>query len=166
MPSTPSSRAAHYAAEFMAAHDAFHALVKSLTDEQWLKVGANHPRRINDEDENRTVGLIAHHVAVNEPVILGRIVAALEGKTPPPLDFKALNAAQATQYATVTRDEVVKLLQDNRDRIAEAVAAISDAELDTMRETAVGPMSAGQRFERVLIGHIQMHMGSIQAAIA
>lgn len=160
------SRSAHYALEFEKAHDALITLVSSLTPEQWRKVGRNHPQRLNDEDEGRTVGVIAHHVADSEKVIIGRIYAMIEGRTLPRVDFKTTNAAHAVRYAAVTRDEVIKLLRDNRDPIAEAIAAIPDEDLDQMRDTPVGPMSVAQRLDRVLIGHLKQHDGSIRAAIS
>jgi len=45
------------------------------------------------------------------------------------------------------------------------VRAIPDNQLDVQRETPAGPMSAAQRVERVLIGHMNQHKGSIEAAI-
>jgi len=161
-----AGRSLRYALDFEQAHDDFASLVSSLTDEQWRKVGRNHPQRLNDEDEGRTVGVIAHHAADSEQVILDRIYALLEGRPPKPFDFKAVNAAHAASHAQVTRDEVIKLLRDNRDRITEAVSAIPDEELDRMRDTPVGPMSIAQRLERVMIGHLKQHQGSIQAAIS
>jgi hypothetical protein len=45
------------------------------------------------------------------------------------------------------------------------VRAIPDNQLDIQRETPVGPMSAAQRVEKVLIGHMKQHQGSIEAAV-
>jgi len=90
----------------------------------------------------------------------------LEGKPLPRVDFKVSNAAHAVRHAAVTREEVIKVLRDNRDPIAEAVAAIPDEDLDQMRDTPVGPMSVSQRLDRVLIGHLKQHEGSIRATIS
>ncbi|HYM67933.1 MAG TPA: DinB family protein [Patescibacteria group bacterium] len=166
MSETARSRSAGYALEFERAQDAFISFVSSLSDEQWRMVGKNHPQRLNDEDEGRTVGVIAHHVAESERFILDRIYAMLEGRTMPRVDFKTSNAAHAVKFAAVTQDDVIKLLRENRDPIAEAVAAIPDESLDQMRDTPVGPMSIAQRLERVLIGHLKQHQGSIQATIS
>ena len=61
------SRSARYAADFEAAQEELITLLESLTDEQWRMVGRNYPQRLNDEDEDRPIGVIAHHVAVTEP---------------------------------------------------------------------------------------------------
>jgi len=159
------SRSAHFALEFERAQDGFIVLVSSLTAEQWKMIGKNHPQRLNDEDEGRPVGVIAHHVADSEKFIIDRIYAMLEGKPMPRVDFKVSNAAHAARHAAVSKEEVIKLLRENRDPIAEAVAAIPDEDLDLMRDTPVGPMSVAQRLDRVLIGHLKQHQGSIQATI-
>ena len=167
MPEPGRTRAEAHAAAFEAAQDEFIALVASLTDEQWHRVGRNYPVRINDEDERRSVGVIAHHVAINTPWIMERIEAMLAGRPlPSPGDIGAVNARHAAEHADASREEVLVLLREQTALIAAAVRAIPDDQLDQARETPVGPMSVAQRIERVLIGHITMHQGSIRAAIA
>ena len=159
------ARSEQYAAAFEAAQLAFIKLVESLTVEQWLRIGRNFPQRLNDEDEERSVGVIAHHVAINTPWIMERIERMLEGRPLPSVDIRALNARQAAEHAEVSKDEVLWLLREQQPVIAAAVRAIPDDQLDQSRDTPAGPMSVAQRLERVLIGHITMHQGSIQAAI-
>lgn len=164
--SHPATRAARYAAQFEAAQDDFIRLVESLSDEQWRLPGKNYPERANNEDESRPVGVIADHVAQVEPFIVERIQVMLAGDVPAPVDFRVVNARHAAQHASVRPADVVSRLRDNKSRIADAVRAIPDSQLDEMRETPVGPMSIAQRLERVLIGHIKAHEGSIKAAIS
>jgi hypothetical protein len=165
MDTPQGSRAARYAAEFEAAQRDLIRVIESLSDEQWRLVGRNFPQRLNDEDEHRSVGVIAHHVAVNTPSILDRIERVLDGRPLPPADFGALNARHASEHADVSRDEVLALLRGQQAEVAEAVRAIPDDQLDLARDTPVGPMSIAQRLDRVLVGHIRMHLGSIEAAI-
>jgi hypothetical protein len=160
------TRAARYAEEFEATHTEFTRLIESLDAEQWRQIGKNHPQRMNDEDEGRTVGVIAHHVAVNSPWVMERIQATLDGRPLQPVDMRAINAQHAGEHAEVTREEVLRLLRQTQAEIAAAIRAIPDDQLDQARETPVGPMSVAQRIERVLIGHIKAHQGSIEAAIA
>lgn len=162
----PNPRAESYARQFEIAQTEFTRLVESLTEEQWRRTGRNFPQRVNDEDERRTVGVIAHHVAVSGPWIMDRIEGMLSGTQLTPVDMKSINAEHASGHAGVSRDEVVNLLRESLREIVGKVAAIPDDQLDAPRETPVGPMSAAQRLERVLIGHIKMHQGSIEAAIA
>jgi DinB superfamily len=160
------SRSAHLATQFEAVHEGFARLVESLDEEQWLRIGSNHPKRTNDEDEGRSVGIIAHHAAISGDLIMRRIKLALEGSPLPPVDFRASNAKHAVEHAGAGREEVLGILRESGPRLAAAIRAIPDEELDTPRDTPVGPMSIAQRVEMVLIGHLQQHQGSIEATIA
>ena len=161
-----SARSAQLADEFEAAQEAFAGLVESLSDEQWRLVGTNFPERLNDEDEGRTVGVIAHHVAVSGQFIIDRIGATLEGRPVAPVDIRALNATHAAEHAEATREEVVALLRQKGKTIGSAVRAMSDRELATSLVTQAGPMTIEQRIERVLIGHLKGHRGVIEATLS
>ena len=158
-------RSAELASQYEAAHDEFAGLVESLTENQWHLTGKNYPQRIGDEDEGRRVGVIAHHVATNGDWIVQRIQTMLAGGPLAPVNQREINAEHARNNAGVTRDEVLRLLRASRNRIADAVRAIPDNQLDIQRETPAGPMSAAQRVEKVLIGHMKQHQGSIEAAM-
>jgi hypothetical protein len=166
MAETQPSRAGLLADRFEAAHEHFMQVVESLTPDQWRMRGRNTPgQRINDEDEARPVGVIAHHVAVNEKVIMGRIQAFLHDAAVPPLDIKQMNARHANEYADTTKAEVLSVLRNSGDQIVKDLRAISDEMLDKAQELPSGKMTVHQRIERVLIGHIQGHQGSIEATI-
>ena len=167
MPDTHDSRAARLADQFEAAHERFVQVVEALTSDQWRMRGRNTPgQRINDEDEARPLGVIAHHVAVNENVIMGRIQTFLRDAPLPPLNIKETNARHANEYADTTKAEVLSLLRNSGDQIVKDLRTISDAMLDKAQELPSGKMTVQQRIERVLIGHIQSHQGSIEATIA
>lgn len=166
MPEPDGPRAAQYAEQFEAAQQDFIRLVETLTDEQWRKVGRNYPKQMNEEDEGRPVGVIAHHAAISGPLIIGRIQRMLEGQPLAPVDMRTVNAAHSEEQAGVTREQVLEVLRSTQPQIAAAVRAIPDSQLDEPRDTPAGPMSAAQRLERVLIGHLASHRGSIEAAIS
>ena len=167
MPDTHDSRAARLADQFEAAHERFVQVVEALTSDQWRMRGRNTPgQRINDEDEARPLGVIAPHVAVNENVIMGRIQTFLRDAPLPPLNIKETNARHANEYADTTKAEVLSLLRNSGDQIVKDLRTISDAMLDKAQELPSGKMTVQQRIERVLIGHIQSHQGSIEATIA
>ena len=159
-------RSAQLAEQYESAHDEFFQLIESLNPDQWHMAGKNFPKRINDEDEGRPVGVIAHHVATNGDWIIERIQTMLAGGPLAPVNMRDINSEHARTHASVTKDEVLRLLQASKPRISTAVRAIPDKELDIERNTPAGPMSAAQRVERVLIGHMKQHQGSIEAAIA
>ena len=159
-------RTAKFADDYVTAHLEFIDLVESLSDEQWRTIGKNHPDRLNDEDESREVGIIALHVADSEVFIMQRIDQMVEGKPLRPVNFRDSNAKQAADHAGVTRDEVLTMLRANHESIPPRVRAIPDEELDVEHETPAGPATVAQRLERVLIGHMNVHRGSIEAAIS
>ena len=166
MGSAADSRSGAFAEQFQTAQDGFIELVESLDDEQWHCVGKNYPQRMNDEDEGRLVGVIAHHVASSQDTLMERIQATVRGGVPPPIDIRANNARHAAEHADATRDEVLRALRHNKTAIAEKIRSIPDDKLDITQDSAAGPLSVAQRLERVLIGHIGMHRGSIEAAIS
>jgi hypothetical protein len=159
------TRSEQFAVEFEAVQDEFIHLIDSLTDQQWNLIGKNHPKRMNDEDEGRPVGVIAHHVAITGDFIIDRIQRMLEERPLPQVDFREINQKHASEHEEVTRAEVLRILRESKPRLAAAVRAIPDEQLDQPRQTPVGPMSISQRLEMVLIGHIQGHKGSILAAV-
>ncbi len=161
------SRSARVADQFETAQESFITLVESLTTEQWSMRGKNSPQaRINDEDESRPVGVIAHHVAETQDWIMNRIKAILEDKPTPPVDFKQINATHAVEHAHATRAEVLASLRDSVRRIGSDIRAIPDEQLDKERQLPSGTMTVQQRIERVLIGHMVSHQASIEATIA
>ena len=168
MAETSTSRSGRLADQFEVALEGFITKVESLTSDQWRMRGKNTPgMRINDEDEARPLGVIAHHVAVNQKVIMGRIQAVLHDAPTPPTNIKEINAKHANEYADTTKAEVVTLLRNSGSQIVKDLRAIPDAKLDVERELpSGGTMTVQQRIERVLIGHIQGHQGSIEATIA
>jgi hypothetical protein len=162
-----ATRSARLADQFEAAQESFIRLVESLTVDHWRMRGKNTPElRMNEEDESRPVGVIAHHVAVNQDWIMNRIQAIVDDKPTPPVDFKQINAHHANEHAHATRAEVLALLRDSKPRIAKDVRAIRDDQLDKERQLPSGTMTVQQRIERVLIGHMKSHQASIEATIA
>src|SRR5207245_9081195 len=131
MAETKTSRSALLAAQFTAAQESFIRLVESLSDEQWWFQGVNTPDlRINDEDETRRVGVIAHHVAMNQVWQMDRIKAVLEDKPTPPVDIKMVNSQHAIEHGDATKAEVLTLLRNKGPQIAADIRLIHDEQLD------------------------------------
>lgn len=160
------TRTAKYADDYVRAHQEFIDFVASLSDEQWRMTGKNFPDRLNDEDENRPAGVIAYHVADGELFIMRRIDQMLSGDSMKLVNFRETNAKQASDHENATRDEVLAMLRSNHESIPPRVRAIPDGALDVVHETPAGPATVAQRLERVLVGHMKMHQGSIKAAIS
>ena len=104
-------RSAQLAEQYEFAHDEFFQLIESLNPDQWHMAGKNFPKRINDEDEGRPVGVIAHHVATNGDWIIERIQTMLAGGPLAPVNTRAINSEHARTHASVTKDDVLRLLR-------------------------------------------------------
>src|ERR1700730_15112042 len=168
MAKSETSRSGGLADQFEAAQESFIRVVESLTNDQWRMRGRNTPgQRINDEDEARPLGVIAHHVAVNQRVIMGRIQAVLHDQQTAPANCKEINAKHANEYADTTKAAVVSLMRESGSQIAKDLLAIPDDKLDKARDLpSGGTMTVQQRIELVLIGHITGHQGSIETTIS
>jgi hypothetical protein len=77
-----------------------------------------------------------------------------------------MNAEHAKQYAGCTKEETLALLRKNAAAAASAVRGLSDEQLDRSAPMLGGPaMTAQQAIERILIGHVQEHHGSIKSTV-
>src|SRR5260370_9244475 len=152
MPDSKTSRSARLADQFEAAQESFIRVVESLTVEHWRMRGKNTPElRINNEDESRVVGVIAHHVAVNQDWIMSRIKAILDDKPTPPVDFTEINARHANEHAHATRGEVLALLRESKPRLCKEIRPIPTDHPDKERHLPPGTMTAPQPTEPELI---------------
>jgi uncharacterized protein (TIGR03083 family) len=152
-----SERARALAERFEQANRELIATVERLSDADW---------KTETPAEHWTVGVVAHHVAGSHKDIAGLVEMVASGKPVPPLNmdtFDQANAAHAREHANCTKAETLALLRQNGARAAETVRALGDEQLDRVGGSM--GMSAAQIIERVLIGHIHEHHGSIKSAL-
>jgi uncharacterized protein (TIGR03083 family) len=149
-----SDRARALADRFEQANRELVATVERLSDAQWKAKTAG---------EGWPVGVVAHHVAGGHAGIAGLVQKIANGESFPMPDLDRMNAEHAAQYAHATKAETLALLRQNAAAAAATVRSLSDAQLDRVG----GPraMSAEQTIERILIGHIHDHHGSIRKTI-
>src|SRR5260370_22484592 len=134
MPNPKTTRSARLADQFETAQESFIRLVESLTVQHWRMTGKNTPElRFNNQDESRFVGVIAHHVAVNQDWIMSRIKGIIDDKPTPPVDFTAINARHANEQSHATRAEGPALLRESKPRLGKDIRAIADHQLDQDR---------------------------------
>lgn len=100
-----SERAASLAAAFEQANNDLIAAVERCTPDQWGRTC---------QDEGWSVGVAAHHVAANHPMILGLVQTVANGQDLPPITMEMIdagNAQHAQEYANVTREEALAVLR-------------------------------------------------------
>lgn len=137
------------------------AYAESLSPQQWATIVPK---------EERSVGVLIHHVANMYPVevSVAQIVAngqAVEGVT---WDVVAdINAKHAVENAQPDRTATVKLLRQNSAAAASAIRALSDAQLDMVVPISLyadAPLSLQFWLEDHQISHSYKHLAGIKAA--
>jgi uncharacterized damage-inducible protein DinB len=155
-----SERAQALAEQFEQANNAAIATVEGCSDEQW---------RRHVESENRSVGVVMHHIAIAHPIIAGWVMAAARGQDAGVEHgwVDQLNAQHAREQANCSKAETLDLLRRNGEAAARVVRALDDSQLDSSATIITGsrPMTARQVTERILIGHVRGHLSTIQTAI-
>jgi uncharacterized damage-inducible protein DinB len=155
-----SERAQALAEQFEQANNEAIAAIEGCSDEQW---------RRHIESEDRSVGVVMHHVAIAHPFIAEWVSAAARGQD---VDVEhswvdEFNAQHAREQATCTKAETLDLLRRNGRAAARVVRDLDDSQLDSSSTVISGmpPMTAQQVIERILIDHVHDHLSTIQTAI-
>ncbi len=155
------SRGEELAAQFEETNASVIAAVDSLSEAQWGSLSTA---------ENWSHAVVAHHLAVDHEAIAGLVESIATGGTVPPLDMDgldAMNAEHATEAANCTKDETLALLRAGGAAAATMLRGLSDEQLNataTLPLMGSDPVSAAQLAESLLVGHMNMHLGSLQAA--
>lgn len=158
------TRAAELADEVERACTEFADYVASLSADEWHATAVNHPEIIRGADENRPVGVVAHHVGEMIPTIAEIARRRAAGEETVAFDIDATNARHAAINARPDQAETVNLIRDNGARAAELIRGLSDESLARADGTS-STMTAEQVISRVLVGHLAWHEKSIRATV-
>jgi hypothetical protein len=176
-----TSRAQALAEEFAAEVEEFDSFTQALSPQEWRMRAVNSPIWQLGEDERRPIAPIAYHTAEVIATHAAMLADGAEGKPLPVpggrwrIDGVAQwNAEMAEKNADVTQEQVHEVLTANASAALEVIRGLSDDQLD--REVtdadrdAVGPFNpdlrtVGQIIERMLVGHIRVHLTSFQATV-
>lgn len=141
----------------------FIGAVEGLSEVQWQMVCPN---------EERSIGVLTHHVAAAIPFELAVFREIAAGHQPvtvsgPQLD--EMNAHDAERWATTSKEETLALLRGNATAAAAEVRHLTQEQLARTGKyiTDVSDeWTVEQWLERVLIGHIHGHLDSIRMVLA
>jgi len=154
------SRADDLADEFQRACTGLADYVAGLKPEQWLAKCAN--------DEQRPVGVVAHHVTDWFDWQAKTIDENVAGRQGPPLphgDFNEANAAHHRANPNPDQAETVELLRRRSAELADKIGGLDDAALDRERSSAQLP-TVEQFVKRLVIGHVKGHEASIKETLS
>jgi DinB superfamily len=137
------------------------AVIEPLSDTNWTQV---------TETEHWTVGVTAHHLASALEPVAGIVSTIASGQsrghfTRAMLD--EMNARHAQEHAHCTKAETIALLQSGAAAAAAVIRGLHDEQLATSGTvfTDAPPMTTEQLITGGLIGHIDMHVGSIRKTV-
>ena len=156
-----SGRAEALAERFEQVNNELIAKVEGCSDQQWWATC---------QGEGWSVGVTAHHVAGGNRAIAGFVQTIANGEPMPPITMEQIdqmNAQHAQEFANCTKAETLELLRSSGEAAAGMVRGLNDEQLDRSQPlTVMGgqQVSAQQFIEMVLIGHVQGHLQSINAA--
>ena len=139
------------------------AYAQGLSDSQWVATVA---------PDGRTVGVIINHVDSVYPIEIHLAKEIAAGKSVEGVTWAVvadMNAQHARDNAAATRQDTIALLRANARVAAEAVRAMSDAELDSAAPfslNAGAPLTAQFVIEDHALRHSWHHLAKIKAALA
>ncbi|MFN8496805.1 MAG: DinB family protein [Anaerolineae bacterium] len=157
-----SEQARQLADRFSQLNDEVMAFVTPLTDEQWDMICG---------DDERPVGIVAHHIATAYSAIAGWLVTLADGKPLPPLTMEMLNAvndAHAQQHAGVSKADTLDLLKRNGEDAVAKVAGFTDAQLgqtDIVWLLGGATLTTAQLADAMLIGHTGGHLDAMRVTL-
>lgn len=156
-----NTRVEELAKQFEEANASFIATIEKCGDDQWsMQCGA----------EERTIGVIADHVAGGHVSIAQWIASIAEGQ-PSSVSMDMIheaNARHAAERAGVTRDDVSAKLRANGEQAVQILRGLTDDELERSVPMAMmggKEVSASQVAEMLLIGHVTNHMNDIRSTM-
>jgi hypothetical protein len=157
-----TTRGEAYATRFEAVNEEVIALVAGCPDERW---------RLKCVNEERSVAVVAHHIAEVNGAFAGMVERLASGETyTPNVSWEVIhesNAKHAREHAAVGKEEVLEGLRANGAAIARQLRSLADEGYDRIAGTfGDNELTVGQVAEFVVIGHTAEHLGSIRATVA
>jgi hypothetical protein len=155
------ARSEALAREFEAKAQEAARVFQELTDADWGK---------KTSAEGWSVGVTAHHIASNHELV-ANIVGTIAAGSPLPhftLDMlHEMNAKHAREHAGATRAETIAFHERAARAAAAVVRGLSDDQLGRSASMLAGmpPMTAEEIIARILIHHVEDHLGSIRTTV-
>ena len=141
------------------------AFAEGLSEERWRTPVPESGR------DNRSVGVIVHHVASVYPIEIDLARTIASGKAVTDVTWKIvaeLNAKHAHDQAGVTKAAALELLLKNSREAAAAVRAFTDEELDRAAPFSLSfgaPVTAQFVIEDHAVRHSWHHLARIRTAL-
>lgn len=157
-----SKRAEALAERIAQGHRELIAFAETLSESEWHTYCAN---------EDRSVGVLIHHVAAALPTELDLVKVLASGRpiTGVTMDMvDQMNARHAQENGDCGKRETLDLLRRNSALVVGAIRGLSDAQLDRAAPISLhwdAPLTTQYFIEEHPLGHAYVHLASIRAAI-
>jgi hypothetical protein len=157
-----STRAEELARRVVRGAEELIAAVEGLSDAEWSTICP---------DEQRSVGVLVHHVGAAYPDEAETIAALASEGTMPGLTGEAVDQAnreEASSHTGVDKATAIALIRKNVATAAAVVRGLSDEELNRVAPTDLhwgAPLTVQFFVEHRPIAHPYMHLESIWAAL-
>lgn len=122
-------------------------------------------------DEERSVGVVLHHIAYAIPFVVEWAVKLAQGEGAPAIsydDIHGMNHQHAEAQANVGKAATLALLQTNAQAAQDQLSQLTDADLQV---SATFPLIGGQAItaqqmvQWFLVNHAHNHLAAIQNAV-
>ncbi len=158
-----SKRAEALAERIAQGHRELIAFVNTLSEADW---------RTHCPNEDRTVGVLIHHVASVLPAELDLVKVLASGQPITGVTLEMvdqMNAQHAQEHMHCSRQETLDLLRRNSGLVVGAIRELSDAELDRAAPVSLhwdAPLTTQYFIEEHPLSHPYHHLASIRAAVS
>ena len=155
-----NKRTFDFTERFKALNNEMIAFVENCSDENWRKVCPG---------EQWPVGVVARHVAASHFGALGLVKLIVAGEKLPDLTgavIDRLNFKHADKHRDCTRDEVLRTLRENGGSIVDAMAGLTDADLDRIGHVAAagGDLTVEQIIGTIILRSAGEHLAHAKTA--
>lgn len=156
-----SKQAKNLAKSFEEANAKLMGRIEQCSNDEW---------RMTAEDDERAVGVVAHHLASSYATQCDLIEAMAAGEEVPAISWdmvNAMNADHAEQHTRPDRQETQDLLRQNGQAMTELIRQLDDAQLQRTWDIPFvdeDSASTQQFIEEAVIDHIDLHRRSIETA--
>lgn len=140
------------------------SFAENLSDEEW--------QRPVSETDQRSVGVVIHHVASMYPIEIDVARAIAAGRSVSDVTWEVvaqLNAKHAQDNAEASKSSTLELLRKNSREAAAAVRAFTNEELDNAAPFSLSfgaPMTAQFVIEDHAMRHSWHHLAAIRKALS
>ena len=157
-----SKRAENLAETLEKGARALASFASNLTESEWQRTVPK---------DGRKIGVVVHHVATVYPLEVRLAQAVAKGDAVVGVDMESIhkmNAGHAEENGAVTKEETLKLLNQNSADAATAIRALTDEQLDTAVPVSLyadAPLTCQFVLEDHAVRHSYHHLAKIRAAL-